>query len=250
MIIDNEFKSLLPPLPEEDYKGLEESLKKEGCRDPLVVWGDILVDGHNRYEICTTHSIPYQMVQREFKDRNEVTLWIIANQLNKRNLTPEQRILLVKRSDAIKVVKEKAKENLVTSTGGKAPQPLAETPKAETVDTRKETAKLANTSSHKVREVDTVLKHGTPEQIKRMEEGEKAGLLVKEIKARDKPTQAQKEDTSVKDFEGAFMANSKDMLMVLEVIQVNCKQGIPIKYKAMFNKIVKDIKELRDVIGG
>lgn len=36
------------------------------------------------------------------------------------------------------------------------------------LDTRKETAKLANTSSHKVREVDTVLKHGTTEQVKRL----------------------------------------------------------------------------------
>lgn len=56
MVIDKEFENLLPPLSEEDYKGLEESIKADGCRDPLVVWGDTLVDGHNRYKICTQNN--------------------------------------------------------------------------------------------------------------------------------------------------------------------------------------------------
>ena len=52
MKINEEFKNVMPPLTEEEYRGLEKSLLEEGCRDPLVVWGDILIDGHNRYEIC------------------------------------------------------------------------------------------------------------------------------------------------------------------------------------------------------
>jgi hypothetical protein len=28
-----------------------------------VLWGDILVDGHNRYVICTQHGLPFQTVQ-------------------------------------------------------------------------------------------------------------------------------------------------------------------------------------------
>ena len=151
MIIDKEFENLLPPLSEEDYKGLEESIKADGCRDPLVVWGDTLVDGHNRYKICTQNGISYQIVKRDFPDREAVILWIISNQLNKRNLTPEQRVLIVKKSEAIKNLKKKARENF-----GKRNDLLAEPPKGTPVDTRKETAKLANTSQHKVREVDTI----------------------------------------------------------------------------------------------
>jgi DNA-binding cell septation regulator SpoVG len=49
IIIDNEFKSIIPPLNDEERKELEKSILAYGCRDALVLWGDTLVDGHNRY---------------------------------------------------------------------------------------------------------------------------------------------------------------------------------------------------------
>lgn len=36
MRIDNEFKNLIPALTDEEYKGLEQSILSEGCRDALV----------------------------------------------------------------------------------------------------------------------------------------------------------------------------------------------------------------------
>ena len=74
MIIDEEFAGLIPPLTEEEYGCLEASILDEGCRDALVLWGDVLVDGHNRYRICEAHGLPYKVMQKEFTDRNEVLL--------------------------------------------------------------------------------------------------------------------------------------------------------------------------------
>ena len=65
MRIDEEFAALIPPLTDEEYKGLEASILAEGCRDALVCWGDVLVDGHNRYKICTAHGVSYDVVQKE-----------------------------------------------------------------------------------------------------------------------------------------------------------------------------------------
>lgn len=42
--IDEEFKSLIPPLSADEYAGLEKSLLDDGCRDSLVLWGDTLKD--------------------------------------------------------------------------------------------------------------------------------------------------------------------------------------------------------------
>ena len=72
MKIDAEFQSLIPPLTFEEKKMLEESILNEGCRDAIVLWGDTIIDGHNRYEICTKHEIPFETVNREFESRNEV----------------------------------------------------------------------------------------------------------------------------------------------------------------------------------
>ncbi|HOK59294.1 MAG TPA: MT-A70 family methyltransferase [Methanothrix sp.] len=93
--IDPELRTLIPPLTEEEKRLLEESIVSEGCRDPLVVWGDVLIDGHNRYDICMRRDVPFRVVQREFADKHEAKDWIIRNQLGRRNLTPEQRSYLI-----------------------------------------------------------------------------------------------------------------------------------------------------------
>ena len=67
--IDPEFKALIPPLSADESAQLEANLVADGCRDPLVVWGDTLIDGHNRFEICTRLGIAYQTVQIDFADR-------------------------------------------------------------------------------------------------------------------------------------------------------------------------------------
>ena len=108
MIIDQEFAGLIPPLTAEEYKGLEASILEEGCRDALVVWDDTLVDGHNRYRICTKHNIPYQVVQKEFGNRDEVLLWMLKNQLGRRNLNDFQRVEMVRKCEY--AVKAQAKE--------------------------------------------------------------------------------------------------------------------------------------------
>ena len=95
--IDPEFAALIPPLSAEELAGLEASIVADGCRDALVVWGDILVDGHNRYRICTKHDIPFEVVRREFADRDAAMDWMDANQLGRRNLPPDVVSLIIGR---------------------------------------------------------------------------------------------------------------------------------------------------------
>lgn len=91
-IKDDEFENLLPSLNDEDYKRLEKSILKDGCRDPLVVWkteeeeDDILVDGYNRYNICKEHNLPYKVEKKSFKDRDSAIEWAIENQKSRRNM--------------------------------------------------------------------------------------------------------------------------------------------------------------------
>ena len=60
LMVDPEFKKLTFPLTADEYARLEKSILEEGCRDPLVIWkwNSVILDGHNRYEICTKHNIP------------------------------------------------------------------------------------------------------------------------------------------------------------------------------------------------
>ena len=46
--VNPELKAYIDPLTPEEHEALERSILAEGCRDALVLWGDVLVDGHNR----------------------------------------------------------------------------------------------------------------------------------------------------------------------------------------------------------
>ena len=107
--IDPEFKALIPPLAPEELAQLEANIIKDGCRDPLVTWDGIIIDGHNRHEICTHHGIEFQTVEMEFADREAVMDWMDANQLGRRNLSPDAfRLALGRRYNRTKKTKAEA----------------------------------------------------------------------------------------------------------------------------------------------
>jgi len=93
--IDEEFKNYIPPLSSDERKQLEENLLQDGCREPICVWNKTILDGHNRYEICTRHQIPFKIVHIFLRSREEAIAWICANQLGRRNLTDESRRYLI-----------------------------------------------------------------------------------------------------------------------------------------------------------
>lgn len=88
--IDQEFQSLIPQLKTDEFEQLEKNLLDDGCRDALMVWNGVLVDGHNRYVICQKHNLSFSTKNIEFSGRREAINWIINNQLGRRNLDPAQ----------------------------------------------------------------------------------------------------------------------------------------------------------------
>jgi len=156
-IIDPEFSSLIPPLSTEEYRALEDSLLSEGCRDALVVWNTALIDGNNRYAICQEHGIEFQTVEREFEDRDAAKLWIIDNQLARRNLPPYERgrlALLRKPLVAAEAEKRMKAGKLV---------PVENFPQGKTRDVL---AKEINVSGRTLDKIEAVEK-GAPEPIKK-----------------------------------------------------------------------------------
>ena len=110
IVIDPEFQSLIRPLSPQEYQLLEESIKVEGCRDPLVLWEgkNILLDGNNRHNICLKHGIPFQTTTREFESRAEAKKWIIENQLGRRNINAYTRAVMALQLK--EVLEEEAKQ--------------------------------------------------------------------------------------------------------------------------------------------
>lgn len=102
-----ELKALIPPLSNEEFTQLAENIKKDGCREAILIWETkkikvesntvtpdatvyILIDGHNRFEICTKFSLDYKIHIVNYENLDQVKDFMIDNQLGRRNISPEQ----------------------------------------------------------------------------------------------------------------------------------------------------------------
>jgi len=94
MLIDPKIQRLLRPLSADERAQLLASLQADGCLQPLTVYRrddgqDVLLDGHNRYELCTEHGIEFETVEIDLEGRTPVK-WVIQHQLGRRNITPRE----------------------------------------------------------------------------------------------------------------------------------------------------------------
>lgn len=157
--IDKEFKELIRPLYKSEYLQLEANIVADGCREPITVWNGIIIDGHNRYKICTKHGIPFAVTEKNFSSREEAIIWICTNQLGRRNLTEESRKFLIgKQYQSEKIISRR--KAVYQESSEESPDLPYETfnpnPASRVVNTQKKTAERIAEENH--------ISHGTVEK--------------------------------------------------------------------------------------
>lgn len=130
--IDPEFRGLIRPLTTAEREQLEANLMADGCLDAIITWKGIIVDGHNRYEICTEHGIPFNVIEKEFDCRESVIAWICSHQLGRRNLSEATRKYLIGvQYDAEKISRSLRNKMGLNQYGRLDPESVAEIEKSE-----------------------------------------------------------------------------------------------------------------------
>ena len=117
LTIDPEFRDLIPPLNDDELAMLEESIIANGCESPLIVWNGVIVDGHNRHAICQKHGIPFAVTEKEFSSREDAMLWMLRNQLGRRNLNSYQRSDLALKLEPLMASEAKLRKGQRTDLG-------------------------------------------------------------------------------------------------------------------------------------
>jgi hypothetical protein len=90
LLIDEEFHAVMPDCDAELRAAMEQSILKHGVINPLDVWGNIILDGHERYFICLRLGLPFEVCQRSFENRDAALIFIYESQLMRKNYTPEE----------------------------------------------------------------------------------------------------------------------------------------------------------------
>jgi len=187
--IDSEFSGLIPPLSEDERAQLEQNIVADGkCIDAIILWEGIIIDGHNRFEICMKHGIEFEITEMPFSSRSEAMVWILNNQLGRRNLTDAARIELALAK--AELLREKARQKQSRAGGDKKGDEslLAKTTKSTDgpVHVRKIVADDAGVGERTLHRYMDIKQNGSPELVNRVKSGElKIGtahrMLGKEI---------------------------------------------------------------------
>jgi transcriptional regulator with XRE-family HTH domain len=166
--INEELRSFIDPLTANESAALERSLLAEGCRDALVLWGETLIDGHNRYDICTRHGIEFRTVQNTtFSSLDDVMLWMIDNHLARRSVSDYQRgVLALRKKDIVtaRVAQRAAAEPEADATPAAAPE-------SPPWNTREDVAKAARVSSNTISQIERIQKAATPQLVEAVRAG-------------------------------------------------------------------------------
>ena len=189
--IDPEFQSQIPPLTDDEFKQLEENILKEGkLLSPLIVWGNTLVDGHNRYAILQKHpEICFSTMPLRFANREEALAWICKNQLGRRNLTPEQKKFLIGKQYSVEHRKPGGNGNNQHTAAAKknAPEELCQIdtipPTSAEASVRKQIAERNNVSESYVARSEKFMRG--VEIMEQMMPGTKEKILSGQFKVRD-----------------------------------------------------------------
>jgi hypothetical protein len=160
--VNEELLAYIDPLTPDEHAALERSLRAEGCRDALVLWGEVLVDGHNRHGICIRHGIPFTTVQNtRFQSLADVHLWMIDQHLGRRSVSDFQRgVLALRRKDILSA-------RLQPAASGSVP----DQPNSEPVPTREAIARAARISSNTVNQIEKIQKSAAPELLAAVRSG-------------------------------------------------------------------------------
>ena len=204
--IDREFAALCPPLEKHERDQLEANIvEHKGCRDPLSLWNGILIDGHNRYEICTRLKLPYKVVSIDLRDRLAATAWIITNQFGRRNLSPFVRATLaLKLEETLAAQCKRGRPSKASMQQNKVENSPPLLSKSKRAKTRDQVATMADLSSHTIERVKRIAEavadgKVSAEVVRALQTGETTiNAVVSDLKREDRQQALRDREASLR----------------------------------------------------
>jgi hypothetical protein len=241
--IDPELRDFLLPLSEEEEKQLRGSLLVDGCLSPLIVDSitGTLLDGHNRYRICSEKNIPFEIKEISMSRKERQKEFILINQLARRNLTPERmKYYTTMLYESVKgEAGFKAGEEWKGNPGGKVVRCQNDTPQESPSKASEKVSKMVNraprTVMRDVEEVKAVKEAG------KIDEYIAGKLPKKEVKAIVEASKPVRKQTKAEADEEAEILSSPEKQHIIKEMPSN---NNPVDQYKRVRKLVEKLKSL------
>jgi N6-adenosine-specific RNA methylase IME4 len=160
--IKSEYLGAVPRPTPQEYAALEADMLEKGyAHTPIYVnKNGIILDGHTRYKVCVAYDLWFSVIVKAFSTELEEFLFVIGCNLNRRQLTPFQRVELCLKSKSI--IAEMAKQKQVEAGRGCFSRNQE---KLEPVHTDEILAKRAGVSKDTLYKAERILEEGSADEI-------------------------------------------------------------------------------------
>ncbi len=174
-----ELKSYLPIIDNDLFESLKEDIKKNGVNDPIIYitipnGQKLVIEGHTRLRAVISLNLkifPTKELNETFNSLDEIKLWMVSHQLQRRNLSIAEKISLAYLSKP--TIDKLAKENL--SKAGKSFSKNATeinyVEQIAKIDTYQEIANLANVGRTTVVKYSQVMAKASESVIENLKKG-------------------------------------------------------------------------------
>ena len=210
LTIDDEFKNLIPPLPDSEYSQLENDILQNGILNPVLVIRDeasnnlTIIDGHHRHAIATKHGLPIPIKEMKFSSREDIAMWIVKNQFARRNLSKFSKALLALKMKP--VISKRAKENqLAALKQNTIDRSVRFDQTVDGINTRTIMAKMAGVSIGQMTKIELIANEASDEMKQAILNGDLSiNKAYEELKAAKAPTsESETESPAIEEVEEA-----------------------------------------------
>jgi ParB-like chromosome segregation protein Spo0J len=198
----HEFCLALPEMPQDRFDELVEDIARNGLIRQIVIFEGKILDGRHRYRACIEAGVAPRFTPFRGTIDDAYNL-VVAENLRRRDLTPEQRLDAATKLIAILREKSKAAARAGNALGGKGGgKLLASLPKTvdataanvvpfEPKHTHVEVARAAGVSPRTAQDFITVKERGAPEDLQAVVTGNASvSRKAREVRERAKPKAA------------------------------------------------------------
>jgi len=175
--INPKFEKLIRPLSKDESEALEKSILALGCQDSIKTWKGYIIDGHNRYRICSKHNVPFKTEEITFPDESYALEMIYLNQSGRRNINDfcrAEAIIALKKIYAERAKKKQGTRKDLKPANKDIPQNSVECSKQETKrenEVNRQLAKKAGVSHDTIHRVDKIVDLATEEEKENLRKG-------------------------------------------------------------------------------
>ena len=81
LVTNRVFLSLSVPFEPERERELEKRLLQDGCREPIITWDGVIVDGYKRHHICAAEAIEFSVEEMDFPSEEEAISWVCRRRI-------------------------------------------------------------------------------------------------------------------------------------------------------------------------